>query len=176
MDFLYLFLIFFKIGLFSFGGGLAMLPIIEREVLAMAWLSKDEFLKIISISQITPGAIAVNTATFVGQKVGGILGSIVASVAISLPSVIIMLAISSFLLKVQNHPIKISIFTGIKSITISLIIFAAFSIAKSTMYINNKIDVLSIIFTLMILLILRKSKLNPLIIIISSGIVSFLFF
>lgn len=176
MEFLYLFLIFFKIGLFSFGGGLAMLPIIEREVITMAWLSKEEFLKIVSISQITPGAIAVNTATFVGQKVGGILGSIVASTAISLPSIIIMLAISSFLLRVQNHPIKISIFAGIKSITISLIIFAAYSIGKSTIYIDKKLDIIALVFTFFILFTLQKTKINPLIIIISSGLIGFFIF
>lgn len=176
MEFVYLFLIFFKIGLFSFGGGLAMLPIIEREVIAMAWLSKEEFLKIVSISQITPGAIAVNTATFVGQKVGGIFGSIVASTAISLPSIIIMLAISSFLLRVQNHPIKISIFAGIKSITISLIIFAAYSIGKSTIYINKNFDIVALIFSMLILFALKRTKINPLIIIILSGFIGFFIF
>ena len=74
MLYIQLFIVFFKIGLFSFGGGIAMLPIIQKEVVGHSWLTVADFMKIISISQVTPGPIAVNTSTFVGLKAGGILG------------------------------------------------------------------------------------------------------
>ncbi|MGL4945893.1 MAG: chromate transporter, partial [Fusobacteriaceae bacterium] len=76
MIYLKLFYVFFKIGIFSFGGGLAMLPLVEGEVYKYGWITEQDFRDIISISQVTPGPIVVNTATFVGHKLGGIAGAI----------------------------------------------------------------------------------------------------
>lgn len=170
-----LFIVFFKIGMFSFGGGIAMIPIIQKEVLSHSWLSLHDFLKIISISQITPGPIAVNTATFVGLKTGGFLGAFTATLALSLPSIIIMILISSFLIRVQNHPIKINIFLGIKSVSIALIIYAAYSIGRHSLFSDNQIKIFPFILFFTVLGALRKTKIHPLFIIIGSGCLGYLF-
>ena len=94
MLYLQLFLSFFKIGLFGFGGGLAILSLIQHEVEAHAWMSQQDFVDIVAISQVTPGPIGINCATYVGYTAtGSILGSLLATFAIILPSLIIMLSI-----------------------------------------------------------------------------------
>ena len=94
MLYLQLFLSFFKIGLFGFGGGLAILSLIQHEVEARAWMSQQEFVDIVAISQVTPGPIGINCATYVGYTAtGSVWGSLLATFAIILPSLIIMLAI-----------------------------------------------------------------------------------
>ena len=93
MLYLQLFLSFFKIGLFGFGGGLAILSLIEMEVEQYGWMSSQEFVDIVAVSQVTPGPIGINCATYVGYTVGGIAGSVLATFAIVLPSLIIMLSI-----------------------------------------------------------------------------------
>ena len=93
MLYLQLFLSFCKIGLFGFGGGLAILSLIEMEVEQYGWMSQQEFVDIVAVSQVTPGPIGINCATYVGYTVGGIWGSVLATFAIVLPSLIIMLSI-----------------------------------------------------------------------------------
>ena len=97
-----LFTVFFKIGLFSFGGGLAMISIIQQEVVGRGWIPAAEYARIITISQITPGPIAVNTATYVGARVCGpefwhaLLGSFVATFSVSLPSFILVAIVARY--------------------------------------------------------------------------------
>ncbi|ETA79762.1 chromate transporter [Youngiibacter fragilis] len=98
-----LFITFFKIGLFSFGGGYAMLPLIQREVVAVhGWLTAESFINIVGISQATPGPIAINSATYVGYKTAGILGSTFATVGVVLPSVIIIYVVSRLFMKYKD--------------------------------------------------------------------------
>ena len=113
MVFLQLFYTFFKIGLFGFGGGYAMLSMIQGEVVTRyGWLTAQEFTDIVAISQMTPGPIGINSATYVGYTTiadcygtsYGILGSIIATFAVVLPSFLLMLTISKFFLKYQKHP------------------------------------------------------------------------
>ena len=93
----FLFLTFFKIGLFTFGGGYAMIPIIEREAVDRKnWITKDDFLDILAIAESTPGPLAINSATYVGYKVGGVLGSVFATLGVVMPSFIIIFTISFF--------------------------------------------------------------------------------
>ena len=93
MLYLALFISFFKIGLFGFGGGLAILSLIEMEVESHGWMSEQEFVDIVAVSQVTPGPIGINCATYVGYTTAGIWGSVLATTAIILPSLIIMLSI-----------------------------------------------------------------------------------
>lgn len=109
MIYLQLFLSFFKIGLFGFGGGLAILSLIQHEVESQGWLTQSEFVDIVAVSQVTPGPIGINCATYVGYTTtGSVLGSAVATIAIVLPSLVIMLALCKiyFLLntKFQHSP------------------------------------------------------------------------
>ncbi len=98
-----LFLAFFKIGLFSFGGGYAMLPFIQEQTIEVhGWLTTAEFLDILGIAQVTPGPISVNTATFVGYRLAGIPGALISTFAVILPSFIIVMIISFFFKKFQT--------------------------------------------------------------------------
>lgn len=126
--YLQLFYTFFKIGLFGFGGGYAMLSMIQYEVVeAHQWLTAGEFTDIIAISQITPGPIAINSATYIGyQATGGtILGSAIATFAVCLPSVIIMVLICRFFMLFKNNPYVMAALSGMKPAAIGLIAAAA---------------------------------------------------
>ena len=93
MIYLKLFLTFFEIGMFTFGGGYAMISLIRDKALALGWLTEEELLNMIAVSESTPGPIAVNMATFVGSTQGGVLGSLVATIGVVLPSFIIILLV-----------------------------------------------------------------------------------
>ena len=128
---LVLFLTFMKIGAFTFGGGYAMIPIIEEEVAKKRkWVSDIEILDIIAISESTPGPIAVNTATYVGYKVGGILGSIFATLGLAIPSFVIIFVISFFYKDFMQWKPMIAIFRGLKVGVILLLISALFKLKK----------------------------------------------
>ena len=98
-----LFMTFFKIGAFSFGGGYAMLPLLEEEVIRNhGWMTSGEFIDIFAISEMTPGPIAVNAATFLGFRVGGFLGAVVSTLAVILPSFIVISIIFASLSKFKS--------------------------------------------------------------------------
>lgn len=134
MVFLQLFYTFFKIGLFGFGGGYAMLSMIQGEVVTRyGWLTAQEFTDIVAISQMTPGPIGINSATYVGYTTiadcygtsYGILGSIIATFAVVLPSFLLMLTISKFFLKYQKHPSVEAVFSGLRPAVVGLLASAA---------------------------------------------------
>ncbi|MEG0516755.1 MAG: chromate transporter, partial [Cetobacterium sp.] len=139
MILLKLFYVFFIIGLFSFGGGLAMLPLIKEAVFKYKWLNETEFLDIISISQITPGPIAINSATFVGYKVAGIPGAMSATLGSSLPSLIIILIVAVIYDKIKNSPYKKAFFNTVKPVTVGLIAYAGYLIGEPTFLTGNLI-------------------------------------
>lgn len=163
-----LFLIFAQIGLFAFGGGYAILPLIEKEIVNnFHWLTYKEFLEVVTISQLTPGPISINAATFVGYKVGGILGSIVATVSVCLPSVIIILIVVRFLKKFETNIWVTNILKGLRPAVVALIASAAYSIVKG----GGISDIIGIIIGVVSFLLLRSKKLNPILILILAGIV-----
>ena len=118
MLYLHLFYTFFKIGLFGFGGGYAMLSMIQGEVVTRyRWLTPQEFTDIVAISQMTPGPIGINSATYVGfTATGSVWGSVIATFAVVLPSFILMLTISKFFLKYQKHPAVEAVFAGLRPV------------------------------------------------------------
>jgi chromate transporter len=163
-----LFLIFAQIGLFAFGGGYAILPLIEKEIVNnFHWLTYKEFLEVVTISQLTPGPISINAATFVGYKIGGILGSIVATVSVCLPSVIIILIVVRFLKKFETNIWVTNILKGLRPAVVALIASAAYSIVKG----GGISDIIGIIIGVVSFLLLRSKKLNPILILILAGIV-----
>jgi chromate transporter len=163
-----LFLIFAQIGLFAFGGGYAILPLIEKEIVNnFHWLTYKEFLEVVTISQLTPGPISINAATFVGYKVGGILGSIVATVSVCLPSVIIILIVVRFLKKFETNIWVTNILKGLRPAVVALIASAAYSIVKG----GGISDIKGIIIGVVSFFLLRSKKLNPILILILAGIV-----
>lgn len=133
--FLNLFYSFFKIGLFGFGGGYAMISLIQGEVVNRHhWLTSGQFTDIVAISQMTPGPIGINSATYVGytsvvnagySHAWGVLGSVTATLAVVFPSFILMLIISKFLMKFKDHPIVESVFQGLRPAVVGLLAAAA---------------------------------------------------
>lgn len=129
--YLALFLSFFKIGAFSFGGGYAMIPLIENEFVSKRkWVTHDEFLDMTAIAESTPGPIAVNSATYIGCKIGGFFGSLLSTLAVCLPSFIIIYIISLFLDKFLSLTYVAYAFKGIQVCVVYLIISAGVRILK----------------------------------------------
>lgn len=123
---------FFKIGLFTFGGGYAMLPMIEKEVVEKnKWATLEEVMDYFAIAQCTPGVIAVNTATFIGHKNRGVLGGIVATLGVVTPSVIIISLIATVLNSVYQNPVVKSAFKGIGVAVCAILVQAVLKIGKS---------------------------------------------
>ena len=135
MIFLELFYTFLKIGLFSFGGGYGMLSVIQGEVVSRhAWLSASEFTDIVAICQMTPGPIGINSATYVGytavmnatgSEALAVAGSLVASFAVMLPSIVLMLVVCRYLLKYSKHPNVEAVFKGLRPAVVGLVASAA---------------------------------------------------
>ena len=128
-----LFFTFAKIGLFTFGGGYAMIPLIEKEVVdKKKWISSEELLDVIAISESTPGPIAVNAATFIGKKIGGFLGALCATLGVVLPSFIIIVAVSFFFEAFRELRIVRYAFFGIRAGVLALILKALISMFKQS--------------------------------------------
>lgn len=141
MIYLQLFLSFFKIGLFGFGGGLAILSLIQMEVEQYGWMSQQEFVDIVAVSQVTPGPIGINCATYVGYTTAGFWGSVLATTAIILPSLIIMLSICKayFRLqkKYQGNPYFDQTLRMLRFTVIGLVASAALLLMKPTTFIDS---------------------------------------
>ncbi|WP_455962396.1 chromate transporter [Bacteroides bouchesdurhonensis] len=182
MIYIQLFYTFFKIGLFGFGGGYAMLSMIQGEVVTRyEWLSSQEFTDIVAISQMTPGPIGINAATYVGfTATGSIWGSIIATFAVILPSFILMLTISKFFLKYQKHPVVESIFNGLRPAVVGLLASAALVLMNTENFGSPTQDTYSFIISIIIFLVTfigtRKYKANPILMIIACGIAGLLLY
>ncbi len=141
MIFLQLFITFFQIGLFGFGGGYGMLSLIQREVVFNHnWMTSSDFIDIVAISQMTPGPIGINSATYAGftalQNTGAepwlcVLGSCVATFSVVLPSLILMLLISRFFMKYANHPNVQAVFKGLRPVVVGLLLAAVLMLTNS---------------------------------------------
>lgn len=132
--YLQLFLIFFKIGAFTFGGGWAMISIIEKEIVdKYKWIERSEFLDLLAVAQSLPGLLAVNIAVAVGDKLRGMRGSVAAAIGTILPSFIIILLIAIFLTPdiIKNNPVVSRIFMGIRPAVVALIVAPVISSAKA---------------------------------------------
>ena len=125
-----IFLTFAKIGAFTIGGGNAMLPIIQNEIVRKGWLKEEDFTDIVALAQSAPGLLAVNISIFTGHKLRGTKGSIVATLGSILPSFIIILAIAMLFSGYQDNPIVVKIFKGIRPVTVALIAVPMINMAK----------------------------------------------
>lgn len=188
MIYLTLFLTFLKIGLFTFGGGYAMIPLIQETVLANNWLTEEELLNFIAIAESTPGPIAINMATFIGTAQGGILGAIFATMGVVLPSFVIILIISAFLKNLLQYNCVKTVLNSIKPVIVGLITATAITLFLSTIFsIKNigdtfGIDVFGIIIFAIISTIsivfmkLRKKQISPILLILFSGVLGIVFY
>ena len=182
MIYLILFLEFFKIGLFTFGGGYAMIPLVRDVVLEYSWISEDKFYDFIGLCEATPGPIALNMATYIGNSQGGVLGGLVASLGVVLPSFIIILIVASILKKFNKNKVVQGILGGIKPVVIGLILSAGIALLLKNLAISydasafSGFDFISLAIFLTIALIylvfklIFKKKLNPIILISISAI------
>ncbi|MEV9640774.1 chromate transporter [Mammaliicoccus sciuri] len=173
-----LFKTFFTIGLISFGGGYAMIPVIELEVTEHDWMTIQEFTDIIAIAGMSPGPIATNSAIFVGYQTAGFLGAIVSALGMVLPSLIIILIISIFFNKANKHHTVQSAFYGLRPIIVGLIVYSAIKFAISNELVGtfspHSISLLAI-FGLS-LLALIKFSIHPAVVILTAGVVGIIFF
>lgn len=164
-----LFIVFFKIGAVTFGGGYAMLPILQKEVTEnKAWSTETELMDYFAIGQCTPGMIAVNVATFIGYKLKGVAGGIAATLGVITPSMIIITIIAMFLTNFQENPIIIHAFAGIRACVCVLIFDTVIKLGKKSIIDRRT----ALIFTGILLLSLF-SPLSPAFSVIFAGIAGY---
>lgn len=160
------FSIFFKIGAFTIGGGYAMVPLIENEIVTKRnWITQDEFMDLLAISQSAPGILAVNIAIFIGYKLRGIRGSLVSALGTILPSFLIILTIALFFSNYKNNEMVEHIFKGIRPAVVALIAAPTFTMAKSA-HINRYTIWIPVVSALLIWLL----GFSPIWIIVSAGV------
>jgi len=177
MIYLQLFLSFLQIGLFSFGGGYAAMPLIQGQVVTLhGWLTMSEFTDLITISQMTPGPIAVNSATFVGLKIAGIPGAIVATAGCILPSCIIVTILAKLYLKYRTMDLLQGVLQSLRPAVVAMIASAGILILKNAFWGSGETISLTgtewsmvVIFGISVLL-LRKTKLNPVWVMVLAGV------
>ncbi len=133
MIFLQLFFAFFKIGLFTIGGGYAMLAIIQEEIIRHGWMTSAEFVDIVGVAEMTPGPIAVNAATFVGYRSAGVAGALIATAAVVLPSLISVLIVAKVWEKYKSSRGVQGMFAGIRPVVAGLVIGAAVMVARASL-------------------------------------------
>ena len=167
-----LFLTFFKIGLFTFGGGYAMIAQIKESIVEnKKWLTEDELLQIVAIAESTPGPIAINMATYVGYKRKGIVGSAMATLGVVLPSVIIIFIISLFLEDFMKNKYVAYAFVGIKCAVAFLIAKAGYEMFKKIEKKPLPLITFTLIFIVSIILELLSKSISSIIFIIAGGII-----
>ena len=172
-----LFLTMLKIGLFTFGGGYAMIALLENEfVEKKKWLTKDEFLDMLAIAESTPGPIAINSATFIGYKTAGVLGSTFATLGVVLPSFIIIFVISLFLDKFLTFTVVANAFRGIQACVVYLIGSTGLKLFKQMEKKALPIGIMSTILVCMIAFSLFAIKFSSIVFILITGIIGIVSF
>ncbi len=134
MVYVYLFIIFFKVGIIGFGGGYAILTLIFQDIQTFGIMSPHEFANLVALSQVTPGPIAINAATYVGYNVAGIPGAIIATIAVSLPSFILCMLVLLFLDKFKTNSYVTALLAGIRPATVGLMASAFLFMAQTAMF------------------------------------------
>lgn len=176
MNYLNLFWSFFQIGLFSIGGGYAAMPLIQNQVVDIhQWLTMAEFADIMAIAEMTPGPIAINSATFVGIQVGGIWGAVVATLGCVFPSSIIVMILANIYYRFRGLDMVQGILGGLRPAVIAMIASAGISLFTMAIYKNGgnwsfNIDIIAVGIFLAAFLILRIKKINPIHVMIASGV------
>jgi len=180
--------IFFKIGLFSIGGGYAMLPLINSELVGYGLMTAVEVTDIVAVSQITPGPFAINAATFAGVKTAGLPGGVVATAAVVLPSLIITTLLARYFFKFEDNIIVRRVMWGLRPVVTGLIASAAVLAALPALYgiesfsdfrwdtALSGLDIPSAVFALLSGIAIIKFKRSPVLIILAAGIAGLLLF
>ncbi|HIW58826.1 MAG TPA: chromate transporter [Candidatus Anaerobutyricum avicola] len=182
MIYLQLFCSFLQIGLFSFGGGYASLPLIEDQVTNFHhWMTVPEFTDLITISQMTPGPIAVNSATFVGIRIAGIPGAVAATAGCVLPSCIIIFILAGLYLRYRNGSLLNSALTALRPAVVAMIASAGLSVLLTAFFRNEQELTLSsiqwemVFISILCFFLLRKTKVSPVAVMLLAGVIKVLF-
>lgn len=163
-----MFLTFFKIGAFTFGGGFAMIPIIQQEVVEKRnWVEEENFIDTISIAQSSPGPIAVNSSIFVGYQIKGVRGAIVATIGTVLPSFMTILLIAKFFYQFKDLEIVNKVFMGIRPAVVALIFSTVFGLVY-----KSRFTYIGLSIALIVTLIIVFLNINPVFIVIAGGLIS----
>ena len=167
-----IFILFFKIGAFTIGGGYAMLSLIEDEIVnKKKWLGKEEFVDGMAIAQSTPGVLAVNISLITGYKIAGFLGMFAGMLGAVLPSFFIVLFLSQILLAYGNHPLVVAIFNGVKPAITALILISVYRIGKSA-----NINRYNFVIPLIVAVLIKYFGVSPIVIIIATMILGNIFY
>jgi len=167
-----LFVTFFEIGLFTFGGGYAMIPLIQTAIVdGFGWLTMKEFVDLVAIAEMTPGPFALNSATFVGYMVAGLAGSVLATTALVIPSYVVMLAVQAVYSRVKERPLVRAAFKGVKAAVVGLILVAALSVGRASV-----VDWGTGLIALAVIVAIVRFKVHPVLALVAAGIVGALIF
>lgn len=179
MIYIQLFISFLQIGLFSFGGGYAAMPLIQNQVVNLHhWLSLSEFTDLITISQMTPGPIAINSATFVGEKIAGVPGAIVATLGCIMPSIIIVTIIAYFYMKYRDLDSLQSVLKTLRPAVVAMIASAGVSIlvtaffGESGLIVMKNLKIQLVVIFVICMVLLMKFKMSPVFVMILAGILN----
>jgi chromate transporter len=171
-EMLKMFMIFFKIGAFTLGGGYAMIPLIEEEIVEKnKWIDPEEFIDIIALSQTIPGALAINSSTYIGYRLFGFPGAVVGCVGTILPSVIIILMVATFFIQFRSLPLIESIFRGIRPAVVALILVAVMKLGKPLPKNGT-----NLVWVVGVALAITLLDVHPIVVIIMSGIAGYMLF
>lgn len=184
MIYLQLFWSFFQIGLFSVGGGYAAMPLIQHQVVELhGWLTMQQFVDIITISQMTPGPIAINSATFVGIQIAGLPGAIVATLGCVFPSCVIVLTLAWVYFRYRNLSVVQGVLGGLRPAVVAMIASAGLSILILCLWDSgnislslSSIDWIGALLFVGALFALRKWKLNPIYVMLGAGVVGLILY
>ena len=172
MIYFQLFLAFLRIGFFSFGGGMAALPLIEKEVVdTYQWLDSSEFLELVTLSELTPGPIGINCATFTGFKVGGVPGAASATLAFCLPSILLVTLVFHFLSYFKENAIVQHFLRGLRPAVIALMAVAAYSLAQKGIK-----DWFAILLGIASFVFLFRKKTDPIFLLLLSGAIGVIWY
>ena len=178
MIYLQLFLAFVQIGAFSFGGGYAAMPLIQAQVIdTYHWLKAADFADLVTIAEMTPGPIAINAASFVGNQVAGILGAVVATVSVALPSCIFVTILAILYQKYRKMTLMQGVLATLRPAVVSMIFAAGLSILLPTIFRDGVVSfaagdfkVRSALYFIVALFVLRKWKPNPILVMLGCGL------
>lgn len=177
LELLMVFWTFFKIGLFTIGGGYAMIPMIQSEVMSRGWISEAELANFLAISESTPGPFAINVATFIGFRQFGVVGSLIATLGMVLPSFIIIIIIFKIYEKVIGSKVVKAVLNGIKAVVIGLILAVVVNLAVEELFVFENDTFISVRWAsvaisviLVGLMLIFKKKMHPILLILISAV------
>ncbi|MGI6538161.1 MAG: chromate transporter [Caldicoprobacterales bacterium] len=177
-----LFFVFAKIGLFTIGGGYAMIPLITQEITSRNWLTLEGVIDIIAISEMTPGPFAVNSATFIGVQQMGLVGGAFATIGVIVPSFVIVVMVAKYFTKFKDHPVVQAVLSGLRPAVIGLIASSTFLIGKNAFAPEitgtwlQSINWRAVVIFILGLVGIIKLKIHPALMIIISAALGILFF